>query len=858
MSYSATIYRTIFNRPGNVAPGRAGQKLDLELRYTDEKHGIELCDKVLSPPTITIRKITEELLEFLCLDDISPENVRLAGVRDGVGYYRLTIKDTQKAIHELDVTDGCILYFEPTSTAPPPQPCRLTIVGPDEVKKVDYEWYRAKTTVIMLLEYVIEKFSLQSVDRERIHLLTIVDELDFWSKATLRLSECQLYNGMSVYIQIIPPLSPTTMNESKEVHVKCTYTNGECTLDVSNIETIGNLKDKIKEKVEGRKFIDFVLCNENNEELDLNDSDRALNSFGIKSGQTIFATFRLISRKAQPPVKNEETEASSSSSNTKSNYPEAIVICQLPSQKPESFRIPLTNTIYQLMKQIENLTVNQRLVVSRMYSESTEIDFKSKPSRCLADYGFKENDVINITMTDKSPVHSSIISTPSPSPTKSDTQPKPPRSKNMPIGLDNLKNSCYMNSALQCLAHVPQLTNTFLEGIRNAHMDDGENTDTDWNPYDQVGEVTGAYAELLWNLWKCDGTDNSYDSFKPTRIKEKMGNKDRRFARDDQQDAQEFMSFFLDVVHGELKAKNKNQRNTIIKQLFFGEMTSIITCMACNKEESTTHPISFLSIPLNRQERRFEINFISKKNSHNVYSVEVPISSRIEHVVDDFTQGCNRPSLFHYILVMVADGELDFRTPLSEVPTDELIFMEQEDPTKNIRPEPLKLPRKRSTLEDCLKEFFSREILEDGWNCQQRKCQKKTLATKQLKLCTPPSVLIIQFKRFSHENGLHLKVETFVEYPIKGLNLNECLPSLREEAIYDLVAVSNHLGSICGGHYVAYAQHSTANKNRWYRFDDSCVTLVKQQDYNYDIVSRDAYLLFYIRRDISNQTTTTV
>lgn len=203
---------------------------------------------------------------------------------------------------------------------------------------------------------------------------------------------------------------------------------------------------------------------------------------------------------------------------------------------------------------------------------------------------------------------------------------------------------------------------------------------------------------------------------------------------------------------------------------------------------------------------------------------------------------------------MLPDGELDFSRPLSDIHTDELIFMEQEDPTQNHRrPEPLKLPRQQSTLQECLKEFFARETLEDQWICPKKNCQEKTLATKQLKLSTLPPILIIQFKRFSHENGLHQKVETNVDYPIKELNLNECLPSLEEEAIYDLIAVSKHMGSIFGGHYITYARYLTkTNKSRWYRFDDSCVTTVKTDNYYYDIVSRNAYLLFYSRRDNSN------
>ncbi|CAF4476053.1 unnamed protein product, partial [Rotaria socialis] len=130
--------------------------------------------------------------------------------------------------------------------------------------------------------------------------------------------------------------------------------------------------------------------------------------------------------------------------------------------------------------------------------------------------------------------------------------------------------------------------------------------------------------------------------------------------------------------------------------------------------------------------------------------------------------------------------------------------------------------------------------------------KQKTTATKQLELYKLPPIIVIQFKRFSHENGLHQKIETFVKYPIKELNLNAFSTADQQEAIYDLIATSNHIGSIYGGHYIAYAMHRMSNKSKWYRFDDSCVTRVKSEDLEQDIVSQDAYLLFYIKRDILN------
>ena len=41
----------------------------------------------------------------------------------------------------------------------------------------------------------------------------------------------------------------------------------------------------------------------------------------------------------------------------------------------------------------------------------------------------------------------------------------------------------------------------------------------------------------------------------------------------------------------------------------------------------------------------------------------------------------------------------------------------------------------------------------------------------------------------------------------------------KESLIYDLYAVSNHFGSLSGGHYTAFSQNVITKK--WYEFDDT-------------------------------------
>lgn len=61
-------------------------------------------------------------------------------------------------------------------------------------------------------------------------------------------------------------------------------------------------------------------------------------------------------------------------------------------------------------------------------------------------------------------------------------------------GLHNLGNTCFMNSALQCLSNTPALTNYILDGL---HVDE-INRD---NPLGMGGQMAEEYAALVRNLW---------------------------------------------------------------------------------------------------------------------------------------------------------------------------------------------------------------------------------------------------------------------------------------------------------------------------------------------------------------------
>ncbi|KAJ3999775.1 hypothetical protein F5050DRAFT_1804676 [Lentinula boryana] len=177
------------------------------------------------------------------------------------------------------------------------------------------------------------------------------------------------------------------------------------------------------------------------------------------------------------------------------------------------------------------------------------------------------------------------------------------------------------------------------------------------------------------------------------------------------------------------------------------------------------------------------------------------------------------------------------------------------------------------SLSDCLDEFTKEEQLgaDDLWYCPR--CKKHQQATKKFDLWSTPDVLVVHLKRFSNSRMLRDKIDTFVDFPIIGLDMNERVNERRilsklqgmgvdtdsvellgqgsgggssqvssEPLIYDLFAVDEHLGGLGGGHYRAYAFNHMNDK--WYHFDDSHVSESTADS----AVNANAYLLFYRRR----------
>ena len=89
------------------------------------------------------------------------------------------------------------------------------------------------------------------------------------------------------------------------------------------------------------------------------------------------------------------------------------------------------------------------------------------------------------------------------------------------------------------------------------------------------------------------------------------------------------------------------------------------------------------------------------------------------------------------------------------------------------------------------------------------------------------------------------KKQNYVDFPRRQLSLGEHALSGANLASYDLCAVSNHHGTMNGGHHVSYCKPPQGDV--WYQCNDKTVTRLRTP-----VKTSTAYLLFYdsVRADI--------
>lgn len=347
------------------------------------------------------------------------------------------------------------------------------------------------------------------------------------------------------------------------------------------------------------------------------------------------------------------------------------------------------------------------------------------------------------------------------------------------MGLTNLGNSCYMNSVLQALSGTTPFARYFLKG-------DYKKDIVKPNFSNQDGLLSDAFNQLFQVMWQ---GERAYCS--PVTIKRLIGQLNKQFANNDQQDSQELLSFLLDTVHEELNrarisphyndrilanGQYKDDKKTltrlseenwleyhrkndsIVTDLFGGQLCSRVKCVKCGYSSYNFTSFNILSVP------------IPSKKSKNGW-----------------------------------------------------------------------------TIEQCFKLYTTEETLQgdNKWNCPR--CKKNREAKKQMWISRLPTIMIVQFKRFLSNGPWRDKVNSFISFPFNQLDMSKfCTPDIPSDqfgsAVYELYSVVNHHGTLNGGHYTSAVRDG--HRQIWRVFDDS---RVMPDNGLRHVITPNAYIVFYVK-----------
>lgn len=369
------------------------------------------------------------------------------------------------------------------------------------------------------------------------------------------------------------------------------------------------------------------------------------------------------------------------------------------------------------------------------------------------------------------------------------------------VGLANLGNTCYMNSALQCLSNTPSLTRHFLSCSRLL-------------PSDIKPNLGQAYAKLVSDLWQGEGR---HEFVAPSGVLHAIKQAWPAFRGFQQHDAQEFLRCFMDQLHKETMEKvgkeeesqegedsnyesadseaepstsgrkrqrrdtenSKVQIRSIVTDIFDGALQSNVQCLTCLNVSKTKETFEDLSLP-------------------------IPLSDR--------AGGKTEEGWVSWAWWWLSSW---FYGP-------------------------------DVSLMDCLESFFSADELKGDNMYKCEKCKMLRNGLKYSKLMKLPDTLCVHLKRFRHDYSFSSKISTKVSFPLAGLDLSPWLHTRQSEEshTYSLTGVICHHGvSGIGGHYTCYCYNPVSDS--WYHYDDSTVRLVDPVT----VANTDsAYVLFY-RKD---------
>lgn len=363
-------------------------------------------------------------------------------------------------------------------------------------------------------------------------------------------------------------------------------------------------------------------------------------------------------------------------------------------------------------------------------------------------------------------------------------------------GLNNLGNTCFLNSVLQALLHTPLLKNFFLSDRHNRYVCQQRTR--------RKNGLNAGELQIPSLCLSCD-LDAMYSAvfsgdrkpYSPAKFLYSWWQHASHLASYEQQDAHDFFITMLDGIHEkehqQLKPHNEAISTgdcCIVHKVFSGTLRSDVTCTICGYTSTTYDPCMDISLDLNSSNN-------SKKRASKSFHT------------------CNGGSDRTSTLL----GCLERFTRSERLGSDQKLFCQH----CQVKQESLK---QMSFTKIPLVACFHIKRFEHSL---KRKMAKKIDRYVQFPFyldMTPFLSSSILRSRFGNR--------------IFSIDDRDSDADMELASEFEIFAVITHCGKLESGHYTTYLRKN----NQWYKCDDSWITCVSENT----VRASQAYMLFYVQK----------